>query len=245
MTGVSLGSGRPVQGAVAEEQRPGGVELCQCPAGYTGFSCQLCSPGYFSLQSDAMGPICQPCQCHGHATSCHPNTGVCESPTVRMEILSQIMCEEGSEGCEKRLVPGEPTSHDDGVYSSPDDFFHFNPKLCEIILVEGEVAGNCGDNTMGANCELCAEGYFGDATRGESEDCQACPCPLAENNFAESCDNISPSGDRECVCKPNYMGPTCGECGSGYFGNPNIPGNIVYSPRKPFARTNWLGLCSR
>ncbi|XP_069587314.1 laminin subunit alpha-3 [Ranitomeya imitator] len=76
---------------------------------------------------------------------------------------------------------------------------------------------NCQHNTEGDNCELCREGYSGDATQGS---CTLCPCPLpvASNSFATGC---SGSGrNLRCFCKPGYNGFNCGECAHGYYGNP-------------------------
>ena len=162
---VALGTGRQVQGAVADEQRAGGVELCDCPDGYTGFSCQLCSPGYFSVREDSGSPICEPCDCNGHAETCHPKTGACEPLTIPMDILGELMmnqmsCDDDTVGCSQRIVDGTPSCHECGVYGSPLDYCHFNPEKCEVLPIEGEGVdnGHCADNTRGKNCELCDPG---------------------------------------------------------------------------------------
>ena len=122
------------------------VEICECPPGYTGGSCQLCSPGYFSTRRDKWGPICEPCDCNGHATSCHSQTGEC----VNMVALLS----------ESQEYP---------------DYCHFHPSQCAIT------GPSCQDNTTGPHCEQCAPGYFGDATSGQPDSCQPCPCPLPDN----------------------------------------------------------------
>ena len=78
------------------------VEICECPHGYTGGSCQLCSPGYFSTRRDKWGPICEKCDCNGHADSCHPQTGEC------LDLVALIS--------------------DSLKYP---DFCHFHPEQCE------------------------------------------------------------------------------------------------------------------
>ena len=53
------------------------VEQCQCPTSYAGTSCERCAAGYYRQRSGAHLGVCVPCQCHGRASNCDPNTGEC------------------------------------------------------------------------------------------------------------------------------------------------------------------------
>ncbi|XP_052760298.1 basement membrane-specific heparan sulfate proteoglycan core protein-like isoform X2 [Mya arenaria] len=107
--------------------------------------------------------------------------------------------------------------------------------LCELCSCNGHssechpetgVCRNCQHNTAGDNCEMCAIGYYGDATRGSRIDCQQCPCPLTEspNQFSPTCELIRDSsnrGDVRCTaCPVGHTGLRCESCLPGYTGNP-------------------------
>lgn len=75
---------------------------------------------------------------------------------------------------------------------------------------------NCRDNTYGDNCELCAPGFYGNATAGS---CQ----PAGDSSTR--CDDCNPEGTsscdarrRTCNCKPNVVGARCDQCREGTFG---------------------------
>ncbi|KAL3223358.1 hypothetical protein MRX96_027609 [Rhipicephalus microplus] len=54
------------------------VEMCQCPVGYAGLSCELCAPGYRRVNNTLLGGRCEKCDCNNHADSCDPYTGKCD-----------------------------------------------------------------------------------------------------------------------------------------------------------------------
>ncbi|KAH8235981.1 hypothetical protein KR032_011790, partial [Drosophila birchii] len=151
-------------------QRAYEVEECRCPEGYLGLSCESCAPGY--KREPDLGlylGLCSACECNGHSTQCHGETGECK---------------------------------------------------------------NCADNTQGPNCEQCAPGYVGDATRGTPYDCEPDtgyqprppPPPGPGNQTLGECDRWCNSDgtqacrDGYCQCKPNVIGDQCNQCRPGTYG---------------------------
>ncbi|XP_076597098.1 basement membrane-specific heparan sulfate proteoglycan core protein isoform X2 [Chaetodon auriga] len=84
---------------------------------------------------------------------------------------------------------------------------------------------SCQHNTEGPQCDKCRSGYFGDPSRGRSDDCKPCPCPYYETSrrFSDTCFldvDQQPTCD---ACRPGYTGRRCEKCAPGYQGNPLLP----------------------
>ncbi|XP_032156611.1 basement membrane-specific heparan sulfate proteoglycan core protein isoform X9 [Sapajus apella] len=105
-------------------------------------------------------------------------------------------------------------------------------ELCEcnghsdLCHPETGACSQCQHNAAGEFCELCAPGYYGDATAGTPEDCQPCACPLTnpENMFSRTCESLGAGGYRCTACESGYTGQYCEQCAPGYVGNPSVPG---------------------
>ncbi|XP_070542660.1 laminin subunit alpha-like isoform X2 [Ptychodera flava] len=80
---------------------------------------------------------------------------------------------------------------------------------------------NCLHSTTGFNCELCSDGYYGDATQGTAEDCQECPCSPPKS-MTTLCSEIE--GVVTCLnCSEGHIGPLCDQCEPFYYGEPQLP----------------------
>ncbi|CAN7986822.1 unnamed protein product [Ixodes hexagonus] len=80
----------------------------------------------------------------------------------------------------------------------------------------------CRHNTVGDFCQRCADGFYGDATRGTPEDCKPCPCPhaLPSNQFSPTCFLDTDNKPTCNACPQGYTGRNCEQCAPGYNGNP-------------------------
>eukprot|EP00064_Thunnus_orientalis_P005404 superscaffoldBa00000528_g5418 len=59
------------------ERTASAVEICSCPPGYAGTSCEECIPGFRRVNGIRYNGVCEACHCHGHGTQCHEVTGYC------------------------------------------------------------------------------------------------------------------------------------------------------------------------
>ncbi|BHF81500.1 hypothetical protein SprV_0802463000 [Sparganum proliferum] len=103
-----------------------------------------------------------------------------------------------------------------------------NGKAFKCDRVTGDCV-DCRDNTAGRNCEVCAEGYTGDPTRGK--DCVKCRCPTEATDYAITCHPSipdDPTSPHICQCRPGYVGEVCDRCDTGYYGDP-----LLMVPCKP------------
>ncbi|XP_070074540.1 basement membrane-specific heparan sulfate proteoglycan core protein isoform X24 [Drosophila takahashii] len=150
--------------------------------------------------------------------------------TARAVEVEQCRCPEGYLGlsCEQ-CAPGYTRDPEAGIYLGLCRPCECNghSKYCNSETGECE---SCSDNTEGFNCDRCAAGYVGDATRGTSYDCQyddggypTSRPPAPGNQTAEclvNCQQEGTAGCRgyQCECKRNVAGDRCDQCRPGTYG---------------------------
>ncbi|XP_035660967.1 laminin-like protein epi-1 isoform X3 [Branchiostoma floridae] len=176
-----------------------------CMHNTEGPNCEQCREGYAGEARRGTPYDCllvEDCKCYGHSDECDAS-GRC------------LRCKHNTMGdhCEKCL----PGYTGDPRYSTPGDCSAIVPCTCnghsDACDAEG-ICLNCKHNTQGDQCEVCADGYRGDATRGTPNDChwafEPCDCyghstECDSRGRCQNCDHNT-YGDKCQYCKPGYVG---------------------------------------
>uniref|UniRef100_A0A8U7MML4 Laminin subunit alpha 3 n=1 Tax=Corvus moneduloides TaxID=1196302 RepID=A0A8U7MML4_CORMO len=234
---ISIG-GRCVCHGHAEVCNP---KSCECQHNTCGETCDHCCPGYNQKQwqpaTAGSTNICEPCNCHGHATDCYYDADV----DRRRESLNIhghyegggvcINCQHNTAGinCEKCAKGyyrpyGVPVRAPGGCIPCSCNLEHADG--CE----EGSGRCFCKQNFQGDHCERCADGFYGypfcvytpvypftssiprDAVAG---DIIACQCHGA-GVLGSDCDGST----GQCRCRTGFGGFSCDTCAAGYFQYP-------------------------
>ncbi|KAM6406959.1 laminin subunit alpha-2 isoform 4-T4 [Pluvialis apricaria] len=188
------------------------VELCDCPPGYDGTSCESCWPRHRRVNGTIFGGVCAPCTCFGHAELCDDITGQC------------LDCKHNTGGsyCDRCLPgfygdPTKGTAEDCQLCACPLNIpsNNFSP-TCHFDRSRGLICDECPAGYVGPRCERCAEGYFGQPLIPGGS-CQPCQCnDNLDFSIPGSCDSLSGA----ClICKPGTTGQYCERCADGYFGD--------------------------
>ncbi|KAL7742847.1 hypothetical protein ACLKA6_012270 [Drosophila palustris] len=150
--------------------------------------------------------------------------------TARAYEVEECRCPQGHIGlsCE-RCAPGYKRTPEEGIGLGLCEPCECNGHSSQCEAESGECL-SCAHNTEGENCEQCAPGYVGDATRGTPYDCQPDnngpqppqpPHPEPDNQTrCQWCNRDGTENCNEgiCNCKPNVIGSRCDQCRDGTFG---------------------------
>uniref|UniRef100_A0A9J7ZF67 Heparan sulfate proteoglycan 2 n=1 Tax=Cyprinus carpio carpio TaxID=630221 RepID=A0A9J7ZF67_CYPCA len=190
-----------------QQGNPRDVEECRCPAGYSGLSCESCSPGFERVPGPYLG-TCAGCNCNGHASACDPISGHCLSCQHNTEGPQCDKCKPGYFGdpsrgryddCKPCPCPYTETSR---RFSNTCFLDHDNQATCDA----------CRPGYTGRRCEKCAPGYVGNPLQPNGQ------C-IPAASLITKCDNrgtINPIS-KPCYCKANVVGALCDECKNGAF----------------------------
>ncbi|KAI4487730.1 hypothetical protein M0802_011876 [Mischocyttarus mexicanus] len=190
------------------------VEMCDCPEGYTGLSCETCSWGYVKVTKNGSDHrdyhICVECDCNGHAGSCDLVMGeckICEHHTIGPKCdrcttgYYGIATKGTQEDCKKCACPLSIESNNFSPSCQLEDPTDDN---------SGYVCTQCPEGYTGDHCESCDVGYYGNpSTPGGI--CERCPCS------GGPCDQET---GRCLECRGNTEGWKCERCKEAHYGDP-------------------------
>uniref|UniRef100_A0A8D2JD09 Laminin subunit alpha 3 n=1 Tax=Varanus komodoensis TaxID=61221 RepID=A0A8D2JD09_VARKO len=196
---------------------------CECQHNTCGETCDRCCPGFNQKQwqpSTTSNPnLCEPCNCHGHATDCYYDPEV-ERRRESLNVFGNyqgggvcINCQHNTAGinCEKCLKG----------YYRPYGVPVTEPHGCTLCSCNPEYSNGCEDgsgrcyckqNYQGETCDQCVDGHhsFPFCYRKYQY------IPAFFGSVANTC---GPQG--HCLCHRNYAGPKCSQCAPGYHHYPN------------------------
>ncbi|CAJ1081613.1 laminin subunit alpha-1 isoform X3 [Xyrichtys novacula] len=187
------------------------VEMCECPWGYSGTSCEACLPGFYRVGGVLFGGNCLQCECNDHATECDSD-GVCLGCTHNTTGPHCDQCLPGFYG-----DPTEGTAGDCQVCPCPlkEPSNSFSPTC--MLEPSGQVScDQCQEGYTGRNCERCASGFYGNP-QVLGGTCVRCECNgNVDIREAGHCDTVT----GECLrCLGNTFGRHCEVCQPGYYGD--------------------------
>ncbi|KFO61539.1 Laminin subunit alpha-3, partial [Corvus brachyrhynchos] len=277
---ISVG-GRCVCHGHAEACNPKSAEnqyqfQCECQHNTCGETCDHCCPGYNQKQwqpaTAGSTNICEPCNCHGHATDCYYDADVDQ----RRESLNIhghyegggvcINCQHNTAGinCEKCAKGyyrpyGVPVRAPSGCIPCSCNLEHADG--CE----EGSGRCFCKQNFQGDHCERCADGFYGypfcvytpvyPFTSSIPRDAVAgdiigkflvffSPFHLCECNLLGTQPEVCDFLGR-CLCRAGVAGLQCDSCQSGHHSFPAcqvVMGNTCGPGGRCLCRSNYAGL---
>ncbi|XP_032771366.1 usherin [Rattus rattus] len=198
---------------------------CLCsPHSFTeGPQCGRCSPLYndkpFRSGNNVHAFNCKPCQCHGHASSCHYDASMDPFP-LEYNRGGGGVCDD----CQHHTTGRNCESCQDYFYrpigANPAD-----PEVCKPCDCNGDGTRNgsllcdpvggqcdCKRRVSGRRCFRCHVGFYG-LQALDPDGCRPCNCnPSGTVDGDITCHHNS----GQCSCKANVIGLRCDRCSFGF-----------------------------
>ncbi|XP_061670381.1 usherin isoform X4 [Syngnathoides biaculeatus] len=203
---------------------------CLClPESHTeGNNCQRCAPLYNDKAfrpGDQFQPMnCRPCQCNGHAHSCHYDARADDQPTEQHlgggGVCDDCMHNTMGRNCELcvsgffRLAQSDPAS----VHVCQPCYCHTAGTVngsSECFQVEGQC--ECKAAVTGRRCADCSPGFYG-LRASNPEGCTRCKCSEM-GTISSSTGTVASCNQHtgQCQCKAHVTGLSCDRCEFGYW----------------------------
>ncbi|XP_066148589.1 laminin subunit gamma-1-like [Euwallacea fornicatus] len=187
------------------------VMCTECPIGYSGFRCDVCSDGYYGDPTGVFGPKspCQVCECNQNIDTngignCNTTTGECLRCIHNTGGSTCEVCLPGYYGNALVLPKGDCKRCECNPIGTISD------SNGEPICDSSTGACVCKPNVKGRNCDQCEEGYYN--LQG-GDGCQSCNCDTI-GSFNHTCDLYN----GQCYCRLGVTGLRCDHCEARKYG---------------------------
>ncbi|CAM1303920.1 LAMC3 (predicted), partial [Pycnogonum litorale] len=187
------------------------IACLECPSGYAGHRCNLCTDGYFGDPRGNYGPKtdCEKCNCNENVDTnavgnCNRTTSECLKCIYNTGGASCEICLPGFFGDALAVPKGDCKAcncHKPGT--KPDARSNL---ICDSIT--GQCS--CKPNVRGKQCNRCEEGFWNLAS---GDGCQSCNCDLV-GSMNHTC-NVETG---QCFCKEGITGQNCDQCMPYHYG---------------------------
>uniref|UniRef100_A0A3B3DE37 Usher syndrome 2A (autosomal recessive, mild) n=1 Tax=Oryzias melastigma TaxID=30732 RepID=A0A3B3DE37_ORYME len=213
---------------------------CLClPESHTvGNNCERCAPLYNDKPfrpGDQLQPMnCRPCECHGHALSCHYDAEADDQPDEHYRagggVCDSCMHNTTGKNCEEcmsgffRLQDSDPSSADVCRPCNCNTAGTINSSS-ECAQIGGQC--RCKVAVTGRQCTECLPGWYG-LHSSDPKGCISCNC--SDLGTVSTTSGEVPSCDQntgQCQCKPHVTGLTCDHCEFGFWNLSHPEGCIL------------------
>ncbi|XP_066981652.1 laminin subunit gamma-1 isoform X2 [Macrobrachium rosenbergii] len=187
------------------------VACLECPKGYAGPRCDLCTDGFFGDPKGRHGPPrpCERCDCNGNidpnaVANCNRTTGECLKCIYNTGGFYCDQCLSGFYGDALALPKGDCRPCHCNVYGTVSE--RYGPPVCDQVTGQCQ----CKPHVTGLKCDQCDPGYW-NLTSGVG--CEPCSCdPVGATNG--TCDVHS----GQCFCREGVTGRKCDMCEPFHYG---------------------------
>ncbi|KAK8729191.1 hypothetical protein OTU49_008671 [Cherax quadricarinatus] len=193
-------------------QLPDDTVVClECPTGYAGPRCELCTDSFFGDPKGRHGPPrpCEACDCNGNidpnaVANCNRTTGECLKCIYNTGGFYCDQCLPGFYGDALALPKGDCRPCHCNSYGTVAE--RYGPPVCDQVTGQCQ----CKPHVTGLKCNDCEAGFW-NITSGVG--CEPCGCD-STGALNGTCDLQS----GQCFCQVGVTGRKCDMCEPNHYG---------------------------